>query len=81
MPTRDLTFAIVGSGGDGVITVGDMIAQTGAFEGLQILRMFSTTPQKREKGCGSGCAQGEPAKRSKALRNPTADPLKPSAGV
>jgi len=40
--------------------------------------MFSSF---REKGCGSGCAQGEPAKRSKALRNPTADPLKPSAGV
>jgi hypothetical protein len=30
MPTRDLTFAIVGSGGDGVITVGDMMAQAGA---------------------------------------------------
>jgi len=32
MPTQDLTIAIVGSGGDGVVTVGDFLAQAGARE-------------------------------------------------
>ncbi len=53
MPTRDLTFAIVGSGGDGVITVGDMIAQTGAFEGLHVMKVEAYGPQIR--GGESSC--------------------------
>ena len=53
MPTRDLTFAIVGSGGDGVITVGDMIAQAGAAEGLHVMQVESYGPQIR--GGESSC--------------------------
>ncbi len=53
MPTRDLTFAIVGSGGDGVITVGDMIAQAGASEGLHVMKVEAYGPQIR--GGESSC--------------------------
>ena len=53
MPTRDLTFAIVGSGGDGVITVGDMMAQTGASEGLHVMKVEAYGPQIR--GGESSC--------------------------
>jgi len=53
MPTRDLTFAIVGSGGDGVITVGDMIAQAGASEGMHVMKVEAYGPQIR--GGESSC--------------------------
>jgi 2-oxoglutarate ferredoxin oxidoreductase subunit alpha len=53
MPTRDLTFAIVGSGGDGVITVGDMMAQAGAAEGLHVMKVEAYGPQIR--GGESSC--------------------------
>jgi len=53
MPTRDLTFAIVGSGGDGVITVGDMMAQAGASKGLHVMKVEAYGPQIR--GGESSC--------------------------
>lgn len=53
MPTWDLTLAIVGSGGDGVITVGDMIAQAGASEGLHVMKVEAYGPQIR--GGESSC--------------------------
>jgi 2-oxoglutarate ferredoxin oxidoreductase subunit alpha len=53
MPTRDLTFAMVGSGGDGVITMGDMVAQAGASEGLHVMKVEAYGPQIR--GGESSC--------------------------
>ncbi len=53
MPTRDLTIAVVGSGGDGVITVGDMIAQAGAAKGLHVMKVEAYGPQIR--GGESSC--------------------------
>jgi len=53
MPTRDLTFAVVGSGGDGVITVGDMMAQAGASEGMHVMKVEAYGPQIR--GGESSC--------------------------
>ncbi len=53
MPTGDLTLAMIGSGGDGVITMGDMIAQTGASEGLHVMKVEAYGPQIR--GGESSC--------------------------
>jgi 2-oxoglutarate ferredoxin oxidoreductase subunit alpha len=53
MPTQDLTFAIVGSGGDGVVTMGDFIAQAGAREGLHCMKVEAYGPQIR--GGESSC--------------------------
>ena len=53
MPTRDLTFAMVGSGGDGIITMGDMVAQAGASEGLHVMKVEAYGPQIR--GGESSC--------------------------
>ena len=53
MPTRDLTFAMVGSGGDGVITMGDMLAQAGASVGLHVMKVEAYGPQIR--GGESSC--------------------------
>jgi 2-oxoglutarate ferredoxin oxidoreductase subunit alpha len=53
MPTGDLTFAMVGSGGDGVVTMGDMIAQAGASVGLHVMKVESYGPQIR--GGESSC--------------------------
>ena len=53
MPTNDLTIAIVGSGGDGVITVGDFMAQAGAREGLHCMKVEAYGPQIR--GGESSC--------------------------
>jgi 2-oxoglutarate/2-oxoacid ferredoxin oxidoreductase subunit alpha len=53
MPIRDITIAVVGSGGDGVITVGDMIAQAGAAEGLHVMKVEAYGPQIR--GGESSC--------------------------
>jgi 2-oxoglutarate ferredoxin oxidoreductase subunit alpha len=53
MPTKDLTIAIVGSGGDGVVTVGDFLAQAGAREGLHCMKVEAYGPQIR--GGESSC--------------------------
>ena len=53
MPTQDLTIAIVGSGGDGVVTVGDFLAQAGAREGLHCMKVEAYGPQIR--GGESSC--------------------------
>ncbi len=53
MPRRDLTVAMVGSGGDGVVTMGDMIAQAGAKVGLNVMKVEAYGPQIR--GGESSC--------------------------
>ncbi len=53
MPTQDLTIAIVGSGGDGVVTVGDFMAQAAAREGLHCMKVEAYGPQIR--GGESSC--------------------------
>ena len=53
MATRDVTIAIVGSGGDGVVTLGDLIAQVAAGEGLHVLKTEAYGPQIR--GGESSC--------------------------
>jgi len=40
-------LALVGSGGDGVITMGDMIAQASASEGLNVIKIEAYGPQIR----------------------------------
>ena len=47
MPTKDLTFAMVGSGGDGVVTMGDLVAQAAAREGLHAVKTEAYGPQIR----------------------------------
>jgi 2-oxoglutarate ferredoxin oxidoreductase subunit alpha len=47
MPTKDLTIALVGSGGDGVVTAGDLIAQAAAREGLHAIKTEAYGPQIR----------------------------------
>jgi 2-oxoglutarate ferredoxin oxidoreductase subunit alpha len=47
MPTRDLTIAMVGSGGDGVVTMGDLVAQAAAREGLHAIKTEAYGPQIR----------------------------------
>ena len=49
----DLVIAIVGSGGDGVITAGDMLAQSAAMEGIYCMVTKSYGPQIR--GGESSC--------------------------
>jgi len=53
MPTGDLTLAMVGSGGDGVVTMGDMLAQAGARDGLHVMKVEAYGPQIR--GGESSC--------------------------
>ena len=53
MPTRDLTLAMVGSGGDGVVTMGEMMAQAGARDGLNVIKVEAYGPQIR--GGESSC--------------------------
>ncbi len=53
MPTKDLTIAMVGSGGDGVVTMGDLIAQAAAREGLHAIKTEAYGPQIR--GGESSC--------------------------
>jgi 2-oxoglutarate ferredoxin oxidoreductase subunit alpha len=53
MPTGDLTMAMVGSGGDGVVTMGEMIAQAGAKQGLHVVKVEAYGPQIR--GGESSC--------------------------
>jgi 2-oxoglutarate ferredoxin oxidoreductase subunit alpha len=47
MTTKDLTLAMVGSGGDGVVTMGDLIAAAGAKEGLYVIKTEAYGPQIR----------------------------------
>jgi 2-oxoglutarate/2-oxoacid ferredoxin oxidoreductase subunit alpha len=47
MSTNDLTMVIVGSGGDGVVTLGDLIAQASAREGLNVIKTEAYGPQIR----------------------------------
>jgi 2-oxoglutarate/2-oxoacid ferredoxin oxidoreductase subunit alpha len=47
MPTNDLTIAVVGSGGDGVVTMGNLVAQAGAYEGLHVIQTEAYGPQIR----------------------------------
>ena len=53
MPTRDLTLAMIGSGGDGVVTMGEMMAQAGARDGLNVIKVEAYGPQIR--GGESSC--------------------------
>ncbi len=53
MATRDVTIAIVGSGGDGVVTLGDLVAQVAAQEGLHVIKTEAYGPQIR--GGESSC--------------------------
>ncbi len=47
MPTNDLTIAMVGSGGDGVVTMGSLVAQAAAREGLHVIQTEAYGPQIR----------------------------------
>ncbi|HEX2799848.1 MAG TPA: 2-oxoacid:acceptor oxidoreductase family protein, partial [Thermoanaerobaculia bacterium] len=53
MPKRDLTIAMVGAGGDGIVTMGDVLAQAAAREGLNVLKTEAYGPQIR--GGESSC--------------------------
>jgi 2-oxoglutarate/2-oxoacid ferredoxin oxidoreductase subunit alpha len=53
MSTNDLTIAMVGSGGDGVVTMGDLLAMAAAREGLHVVKTESYGPQIR--GGESSC--------------------------
>jgi 2-oxoglutarate ferredoxin oxidoreductase subunit alpha len=61
MTTNDLTIAMVGSGGDGVVTMGDLIAQVAASEGLHAIKTEAYGPQIRggEASCTVRVAAGE----------------------
>ncbi|MGK2856273.1 MAG: 2-oxoacid:acceptor oxidoreductase subunit alpha [Thermoanaerobaculia bacterium] len=45
--TRDFTLSLVGAGGDGVVTMGDMLARAGAREGLNAMKTDAYGPQIR----------------------------------
>jgi 2-oxoglutarate/2-oxoacid ferredoxin oxidoreductase subunit alpha len=47
MPTKDLTIAMIGSGGDGVVTMGEMLAQAAARDGLNVIKTEAYGPQIR----------------------------------
>ena len=47
MAIQDLTLALVGSGGDGVVTMGDMIALAAARDGLNVIKVEAYGPQIR----------------------------------
>jgi 2-oxoglutarate ferredoxin oxidoreductase subunit alpha len=53
MANRNVTIAVVGSGGDGVVTLGDLIAQVAAEEGLHVIKTEAYGPQIR--GGESSC--------------------------
>ncbi len=53
MAVGDLTLAMVGSGGDGVVTMGDMVIQAGAKVGLNGMKSEAYGPQIR--GGESSC--------------------------
>src|SRR5512132_3715739 len=53
MSTNDLSIAMVGSGGDGVVTMGDLLAMAAAREGLHVIKTEDYGPQIR--GGESSC--------------------------
>lgn len=53
MNNRDITIGIVGSGGDGVVTAGDILIKAAAHEGLNCMMIKSFGPQIR--GGESSC--------------------------
>jgi 2-oxoglutarate ferredoxin oxidoreductase subunit alpha len=53
MTARDMTIAVAGSGGDGVVTLGDLVAQVAAHEGLHVIKTEAYGPQIR--GGESSC--------------------------
>jgi 2-oxoglutarate/2-oxoacid ferredoxin oxidoreductase subunit alpha len=61
MTINDLTIAMVGSGGDGVVTMGNLIAQAAAREGLHVIQTEAYGPQIRggESSCTVRVAAGE----------------------
>lgn len=61
MLTKDLTIAMVGSGGDGVVTMGDLIARAAAREGLHVIKTEAYGPQIRggEASCTIRVASSE----------------------
>src|SRR6266508_3567260 len=61
MPTKDLTVAMVGSGGDGVVTMGDLVAQAAAREGLHAIKTEAYGPQIRggEASCTVRVAESQ----------------------
>ena len=75
MTNRDVTIAVVGSGGDGVVTLGDLVAQVAAREGLHVIKTEAYGPQIR--GGESSCtvrvaaeeifAQGDERRRARRL--------------
>jgi 2-oxoglutarate/2-oxoacid ferredoxin oxidoreductase subunit alpha len=61
MPAREITLAMVGSGGDGVVTMGDMLSQAAAKDGLNVIKTEAYGPQIR--GGEASCTvrvSGEP---------------------
>ena len=53
MPKRDLTIAMVGAGGDGIVTMGDILSQAAARDGLNVMKTEAYGPQIR--GGESSC--------------------------
>ncbi|MBK9063443.1 MAG: 2-oxoacid:acceptor oxidoreductase subunit alpha [Acidobacteria bacterium] len=53
MSRRDLTIAMVGAGGDGIVTMGDILSQAGARNGLNVIKTEAYGPQIR--GGESSC--------------------------
>ena len=53
MSPNDLTIGMVGSGGDGVVTMGDLLALAAAREGLNVIKTEGYGPQIR--GGESSC--------------------------
>lgn len=53
-PTRDLSIALIGSGGDGVIATGEMLVQAAAREGIHAMLVKMFGPQIRG---GESCAR------------------------
>ncbi len=47
MASRDLNLSLVGAGGDGVVTMGDMLARAGARDGLNVMKTDAYGPQIR----------------------------------
>lgn len=47
MSRKDLTIAMIGSGGDGVVTMGEMLAQAAARDGLNVIKTEAYGPQIR----------------------------------
>ncbi len=53
MPKRDITIAMVGAGGDGIVTMGDILSQAAARDGLNVIKTEAYGPQIR--GGESSC--------------------------